>query len=117
MELLQREVPILFDLVGSIKHLPKKQLIPLIEDIISRVLASYPDVETQSESDNMQLAESVIQELSYFPTLPKIRVRGGYETDKQSHSKLPGCTKKSSGHPSLLPGIFTLYCPHAPCKD
>lgn len=112
MELLQKEVPVLFDLVKNLNHLPKRSLLPLIDDIIEKVHAPFnlhpPDV----ESDNVvPINESVIQDLSFFPTLPKVRLRGTYETDKRSH-KFPGCTKQSSGHPSLLPGIFTLYCPH-----
>ena len=54
--------------------------------------------------------EDVMHELAYFPCLPKIRDRGFYDID--SSSKAVGCTKQSSGHPTLLPGIFTVYCPH-----
>ena len=45
----------------------------------------------------------------YFPQLPRLRNRKNYVADR-SHSSV--CNKKSSRHPSLLPGIFTLYCEH-----
>ena len=109
MELLQREVPVLFNLVKNVNHLPKESLVPLMDKIVEKALAPFS---LPSESDEVPNSKSSeLQELGFFPTLPKVRARGRYECDKQSH-KLPGCTKQSSGHPSLLPGIFTLYCPH-----
>ena len=50
----------------------------------------------------------------YFPNcLPKYRDQGKYTKDSQSTSsdERP-CRKTHRGHPTLLPGIFTIYCPH-----
>ena len=52
------------------------------------------------------------EQLSFFPTLPKCRERGCFELDRQTQIKEDICTKKSHGHPTLTPGIFTIYCPH-----
>ena len=50
--------------------------------------------------------------LSCFPSLPIIRERSAYVADALSRSKFFICTKKSSRHITLLPGIFSLYCEH-----
>lgn len=104
MEILQKEIPVLF---ANVSHLPRNSLIPLIDAIIQKASAPFSS-STPEEVCNLQ---SLLQELSYFPSLPKIRERGTYKSDCHS-SKVKGCTKQSSGHPSLLPGIFTLFCPN-----
>lgn len=58
---------------------------------------------------------SVVKEedtLSFFPSLPRIRNRRHYEADVDRKSKVQLCTKGYNAHPSLTPGIFTLFCPH-----
>ncbi|CAG2219533.1 unnamed protein product [Mytilus edulis] len=51
--------------------------------------------------------------LSYFPSLQKVRRRGQFISDKKRpRMKDDVCSKLSKGHPSLLPGVFTLFCPH-----
>ena len=46
----------------------------------------------------------------FFQMLPRARIRRCYEAD--TNCKAPSCTKKSTGHPLLTLGIFTLFCPH-----
>ena len=46
----------------------------------------------------------------YYPNLPKCRERGYYASD--TTSTVSTCTKVHRGHPSLLPEIFTIFCPH-----
>lgn len=48
--------------------------------------------------------------LSFFPSLPRIRKRRYYSADVEA--KDTHCTKLYRGHPSLMPGLFTLLCPH-----
>ena len=50
--------------------------------------------------------------LSFFPSLPRIRNRRCYEADADKKSKVQLCTKGYNAHPSLTPGIFTIFCPH-----
>lgn len=75
-------------------------------------------VDATEDSSNK---EDVIHfdELSYFPSLEKYRNRGRFEKDKHLRQKdkeqYDICQKKYLGHPSLLPGIFTLFCPHGIC--
>lgn len=51
----------------------------------------------------------------FFPCLPKIRTRGVYEADRKSKQLI--CTKRTSKHPSLLPGVFTIYCEHGKLQN
>lgn len=53
------------------------------------------------------------EETGYFPHMPVTRNRGVFTLDEASKSIDKPCTKNSSGHPSLLPGLFTLHCPHS----
>ena len=55
-------------------------------------------------------------ELSFFPNLPLLSGHGNYAADKslKTHDS-DSCRKASYGHPSLSPGIFTVFCPHGVC--
>ena len=59
------------------------------------------------------------KKLSFFPSLPIVRGTPAYAADQVNSSRTPddadSCRKYSSSHPSLTPGIFTVYCPHAIC--
>ncbi len=109
MQLLQLEIPVLFELLSSVNHLPRKTLIPLFDAIITKSKAPFKLNSTLLE--NAPENKSLLEELAYFPTLPKIRARGNFEADQHTYKAIK-CTKQSSGHPSLLPGIFTLFCSH-----
>ena len=109
MLLLQQEVPVLFDLLSNCSHLPKKTMTPLIHAIVDR--ASAPFVSESSDSNAIPDQKSILEELAFFPNLPKVRARGIFKVDSHTCHEIK-CTKQSSGHPSLLPGIFTLFCPH-----
>ena len=54
--------------------------------------------------------------LCFFPSLPQVQGKGIYEAD---HHKISddqdACRKYSSNHPTLTPGIFTLFCRHGIC--
>lgn len=108
LEILQEEVPVLFELLRDVSHLPKKAMKSLINALIDKANAPFKCMEGECA---LAAVEDQSQELSYFPNLPLIQPRGIYEADKHVR-KATGCTKHSSGHPSLLPGIFTLFCPH-----
>lgn len=116
MRVLQREIPVLFDLLGSVAHFPMESLSQVFERLIEKSKAPFGAGSSESDVEKTDdiSGENVLCELSYFPCLPKIRVRGSYHIDSQCRAV--GCTKQSGGHPTLLPGIFTLYCPHGELK-
>lgn len=57
------------------------------------------------------------QPLSFFPSLPPYIGEANYRADSLNKKPPPSdsCRKDSYGHPSLLAGIFTRYCPHGVC--
>ena len=59
-----------------------------------------------------------ISTFSFFPHLQQRHGPGRYEADQQTHTthtRDDDCRKKSYGHPTLTPGIFTVYCAHGIC--
>ena len=46
----------------------------------------------------------------YYPMLNKCRDHGNFISD--NHRRESICSKRYQGHPTLLPGIFTVFCPH-----
>jgi hypothetical protein len=114
MQELQQEIPIIFALIRSVAYYPQKLLIPLLEEMWTKAKAPFnvEDDKSEDASIGSQCGEC-IDDLSYFPGLPKIRSRAVYVADKKSNDTI--CTKRSSRHPALLPGIFTLFCEHGKC--
>lgn len=83
---------------------------PVLNEIMKK--ANLPFQECQHLASHMihLPEENELKSLWFFPMLPCVRIRRCYEAD--SDCKAPICTKKSTGHPLLTPGIFTLFCPH-----
>lgn len=46
-----------------------------------------------------------------FPTLPVVRARGFYRAD-QNRREGKTCRKHAPRHYALIPGLFTVLCPH-----
>ena len=107
MQKLQ-EIPIIFALIRSLAYYPQKIFIPLLEELWIKAKAPFilEDCVDKPEDASVENGECHIDNLSYFPGLPKIRSRGIYVADKKSNDTI--CTKRSSRHPALLPGIFIL---------
>ncbi|CAG2245842.1 unnamed protein product [Mytilus edulis] len=103
MKSIQSTIPVLFELICAVPDLPQ---------FMRNILSAVVDITTKTFIiDEHETSSEVTQNaLAYFPNLPKIRCRGLYVMDKKMDEKV--CTKKGSRHPSLLPGIFTVFCPH-----
>lgn len=120
MKCLQEEMPVLFNTLRSIKSYPSKLLNPILQCLLNKANAPFQDhLKEDTDIDGSQLSQdtSIIQRehqpedyLFHFPLLTKCRTRGNYSADKEG--RLASCTKKSSKHPTLLPGVFTLFCGH-----
>ena len=106
MMLLQQEVPVLFALLENLPHYPTELIEPILRRLIAVSLAPFKDPAPVNTSPEISPMEN---SLAFFPQLKSLRARKSYSEDRSS-SRI--CTKKSSGHPSLLPGIFTLFCQH-----
>ena len=104
---LQEEIPVLFQLIRSLGYYPLNILAPLIEELWKKSNAPFM---SQVSDDVNVTNNSIDSDLYYFPALPKVRSRDLYVADKKSNDSF--CTKRSSKHRALLPGIFTLFCQH-----
>lgn len=58
----------------------------------------------------LHVDSSIDDGMAYYPSLPLVRSWEIYVADKTSQQDK--CKKNSLHHPSLLPGIFTVFCPH-----
>ena len=104
--LLQQEVPVLFTLLENLPNYPTELIEPILRRLIAVSLAPFKDPAPVITSPEISPMENP---LAFFPQLKSLCARKSYAEDRSS-SRI--CTKKSSGHPSLLPGIFTLFCQH-----
>ena len=109
LKILQEEIPVIFNLIRSLGYYPKEILAPLFNEMsrvatIAFTMGNVQTPATQTEENPVDLA--------YYPALPRVRVRGAYQADKKASGHVRACRKRSSKHPSLLPGIFTIFCQH-----
>lgn len=105
-KLLHEELPLLYHLISGTTTKPSVAMTNLLTDLWQLAIAPFnTDIETSNN-------ELILQhdELAFFPSLNKYRERGVFQGDR--HKSKTSCRKLYPGHPSLLPGIFTLYCPH-----
>lgn len=104
---LQSKIPVLFDFLSSLEQIPN-YLRPILEEIVVIIERTF----VYPINDTMKIGKSAdsSNDLSFFPNFPKIRQRGIYAMDKLKGESI--CSKKSTRHSSLLPGIFTVFCPH-----
>ena len=116
LTLLQDHVPILVDFV----HAATNGGMDMPADNTRDILAHFVDMcrapfSTAASPPN-HYPPLTEQPLSCFPNLPLHRGRRKYAADRhQKSNHTDSCRKASYGHPSLTPGIFTLFCPHGIC--
>ena len=110
LKVLQEGSPCLFNLVCSVSLTDElRQIINMLASCALRPFKGPPPYVTINTGHSFS-------DESFFPTLPPIRDRGHYAADKKQSAVMPvRCSKVSSSHPSLLPGIFTIFCPHGEC--
>ena len=105
MLLLQQTFPLLFDIVEGDQLL--ETLTAFITDLLEK--AKSPFSRNGSIPDAVQLDVHRTNDVEYYPCLPVVRSRGDYCLDDTTPNI---CTKRSTRHPSLLPGVFLVHCKH-----
>lgn len=84
----------------------------IIRHILTKVECTYADPPHPSSSYGTPSSCNG----SFFPAWPMIRGPAKYVADSATTGReVDDCRKASYGHPSLTPGIFTVYCPHGVC--
>ena len=103
MKCLQNSLPVVFDLIGGCSSY-------ITREMLKKAQAPFSDHVAQSTS-LVTKTENEVKSLCFFPTLPVLHLRRRYESDCSKKTSV--CTKKKhTGHPSLTPGIFTIFCHH-----
>lgn len=105
LHFLQQNCPILVNLIQKV-HIPHKAMFSLFMELLERSNAPFVEVSSQLTFDS----DKVFQDDGYFPALQTGRHRRCYSADNIKSSKI--CTKRGTAHPTLLPGIFTVFCGH-----
>lgn len=108
---LQYNIPIIFKLMIDLDVTSIPEVIrPVISEM--KKVAKRPYDAVKAECNDTAEAPTITEgdDCCYYPNLPQCRQRGFYASDKSSN--ISTCTKVHRGHPSLLPGIFTIFCPH-----
>lgn len=105
--LLQKSIPIVFRLIVSLDttHIPD-ELKPVLTEVVNKSKRPFEVVKPEEDIAALDLDDSC----SFYPHLTRKRSRRVYRADLSR--KQSTCSKVYKGHPSLLPGIFTAFCPH-----
>ena len=112
LKVLQEEIPVIFNLIRSLGYYPKEILAPLLKELSRVAFGTFSLLPVEKVLTPATMTEENKVDLAYFPALHRVRVRGVYQADKKASGHGRACRKRSSKHPSLLPGIFTIFCQH-----
>ena len=113
LKLLQTKAPVLASFIlkhycgHSLTHDVRRLILHLRDLIVSPFVSCEPEFPPTCQPNP----------LSYFPDLPQMWGKSMYEADHQKTDRADqdACRKYSSSHPTLTPGIFTIFCRHGIC--
>lgn len=109
MASLQKDVPVLFKLTSSVHGYDTYTNPPQLHQSWS--LLNTPACMRRLQLPVLKVMHALIPHYLSFQAFLQYNLGIRIKLTKSQNRKL-FCTKNSSGHPTLLPGIFTLYCPH-----
>ncbi|KAK3604724.1 hypothetical protein CHS0354_018964 [Potamilus streckersoni] len=106
MKVLQEQCPVLFDMLQTIDDFPSF-LKTTLKEVICKVKTTFEDHKGYDTGPSVGPASRD----AFHPALPEVCRRGKYQLDGKK-GEVPFCSKKHGKHPTLLPGIFTVFCQH-----
>jgi len=110
LKAIQEHAPLLADVLLNCSYPLPKQFLDFLKLLILYVSAPF------GKEDPVFCEGGTESKLSYFPNHPQVRGVRKYASDsKIMCQQSDSCRKYASYHPTLMPGIFTLYCPHGTC--
>ena len=118
LEAVQRCVPVLAAFIVVCPKDSRGQLHEDVRKVIGHIVccALRPFDRPVPSACSYPLPDSAASVFSYFPHLPQRHGPGRYKADQQRQANAgDDCRKRSYGHPTLTPGIFTIFCPHGIC--
>ena len=111
--LFEKKCPLLLEFLLSEEiHILRK--INLLKDLLISVDAPFTNRVVPDQNHYGPSSESH-QKLEFFPNKPLLRGTANYKADAANETITTGCRKESHRHPTLTPGLFTMFCPHAVC--
>eukprot|EP00058_Branchiostoma_floridae_P026343 XP_002611834.1 hypothetical protein BRAFLDRAFT_83142 [Branchiostoma floridae] len=125
LQKLRSDAPILADFLFEVykaegNRIPE-DVSALVKDIMDRVSLPFKHKHDNSVYPPPE-EEDTFGGYSFFPNLPLVRGQAKYAKDAQRRTgtrrcREPSqrCNKMYGGHPSLSPGIFTMFCQHGVC--
>lgn len=108
---IQKVFPILFNIIRKQGEIYMENLEPIMDVLLTRAGLPFKPLLNITKQLDADRSLTEANSLSYFPSLPVLRERGLYEADVKN-VKQPSCRKRTHSHPTLLPGLFTILCPH-----
>ena len=116
LEVLHCHAPIMAEFLANVTKKGHLRIASrLIADIISCISRPFENSPVHSEDDYPPPTDS---HFAFFPSLPKFHDDATYSANREGDCKKDekmDCRKESYGHPTLSPGIFTIFCEHGVC--
>eukprot|EP00794_Sanderia_malayensis_P010517 gene10517-11621_t len=116
--IVRTKFPVLHDIVSTFEKFQCPiALLPVLKILVEKSKQPFQDYNgVDAADDDLLLSEGESPEhsiYSHWPCLTQSRRRGKYSVDKKGSKKdTMSCHKTSKGHPTLLPGVFTMFCKH-----
>eukprot|EP00794_Sanderia_malayensis_P011390 gene11390-biopygen9074 len=108
--LVRRKAPIMHDFLIS---LPKESVANEVNGLLLEMESRIGWIIGKDPHRLPYVTEEAQLDFSFLPNWPVLNERGAYAKDVSSSKKVSkDCRKDYRGHPSLMPGIFTLHCMH-----
>ncbi|XP_041950489.1 uncharacterized protein LOC121711194 [Alosa sapidissima] len=109
LKTLAEECPLFFQMVGAEGAFPEVA-VPIFRALHQKARGALMKPALDTPLTTME------RDGDFFPCLPLVRDRGLFDADgEREQGRLTDCRKVGSRHPSLIPGIFTLFCKHGVC--
>ena len=111
---IKKDAPIIADVIQA--NTKAGQLDPLVANIISYILLSINELFLPTSIPASERYGSPIEHpYEYFPGFPMLLGKAIYSMDSKNSKDDSYCRKMSGSHPTLSPGMFTIFCRHRVC--
>ena len=111
--IIKRYAPIIAD--GIVKNMINDKLDPYVARVLDYIVVStiemFSDFVIPKQTRYGTASDSPYE---YFPSFPPTLGKSYYTADKERKTD-SFCRKVSGSHPTLSPGIFTVFCRHGVC--
>lgn len=110
---LQELLPVVYDILThepstTVQH----EFSILVSDLMTISEHTFNNCKAIEEQNDITECQTD-QRIAFFPALPQVRSRSLFAADKQLLKGEKACAKSFRGHPTLLPGLFAIYCQHS----